>query len=854
MKSMLSAIFFVLLSVQGLIAQSGLDYFLSERADLNPEIPSPEDVLGFQVGEKHVSHAELVKYMTTLAGASDRVELETYGHTHEGRPLLLLKISSPDNIRDIENIRLRHLALSDVKHQDPQDFSKEPVVIWMGYSVHGNEASGSNASLLVAYYLAANNAPEMKNILDNTVILIDPCINPDGFSRFTQWVNQFRSRATITDPNSLELNEPWPGGRTNHYWTDLNRDWLLLQQPESRARLAAFYEWSPNILTDHHEMGSNGTFFFQPGIPSRNNPETPASTIMLTEKIAAYHAKALDKIGSLYYARESFDDFYYGKGSTYPDINGAVGILFEQASSRGFARMTDHGELTFRFTIRNQFTTSLSTLQAGYELRHDLLEHQRNFYAEATKEARNDPVKAYVFDPQEDPIKFHHFLRILEQHRINMYSFSGSMESDGHRYRGENSILVPTNQRQYRLIHNLFENTTDYTDSLFYDVSAWTLPLAFDLKYAGLSEKQVKSLSLSPFSVEESIPAGKLKGESSYGYLMRWNLYNAPMALYRLQEKGIRVLMSNRSFATSEGDSFDAGTLFIPVRNQQVEENKLRYILAEVSAATGLDVFPVSTGYTTGGINLGSPNMIPLKKPDILLIVGEGISSYEAGEVWHLFDVRFGIPVSLVTQDKFNGINLNGYNKIILVNGNYRLISDQKRDELKKWIENGGDIIAFKGGARWLANQKLAFLEFRQDSRDTLVQKNYEDLERDRGAQEIGGAIFVARLDLSHPLCYGYPDDELFIFKNGKYFFEKPKNPYNLPVNFENDPLVSGYVSRENYENIRNTAAIAVSAIGQGRTICFSDNPVFRNFWLGTDRLFLNAVFLGDLIEAGSAR
>jgi hypothetical protein len=267
-----------------------------------------------------------------------------------------------------------------------------------------------------------------------------------------------------------------------------------------------------------------------------------------------------------------------------------------------------------------------------------------------------------------------------------------------------------------------------------------------------------------------------------------------------------------------------------------------------------MDIIPVTSGYTSAGINLGSPNMSPLKKPEILLLVGEGISSYEAGEVWHLFDVRFGIPVTLTTIDQFNNLNLDGYNRIVMVNGNYREISDRKKEELRTWLEDGGNIIAFKGGARWLASQKMAFIEFRQSRPDTVDQKKYEDLSKYRGAQEIGGSIFRTRLDLSHPLCFGFPDDELFIFKDGKYFFEKPKNPYNMPVMFDDDPLVSGYISKENYENIKNSSAVIVSAIGRGRTICFSDDPVFRDYWFGTDRLFLNAVFLGGLIRGESAR
>ena len=694
----------------------------------------------------------------------------------------------------------------------------------------------------------------MKNLLKKTIILLDPSINPDGYSRFSQWVNQFKSNVSITDPNNLEHNEPWPGGRTNHYWVDLNRDWLLLQQPESKERLSRFHQWLPNILTDHHEMGSDGTFFFQPGIPSRNNPDTPEETFLLTDKISTYHAAALDRIGSLYYARETFDDFYYGKGSTYPDINGGIGILFEQASSRGHARQTNHGVLTFPFTIRNQFTTSLSTLEAGNQLRIELLKHQRNFYIQSEKEAGDDPVKAYLVDAQGDPVRLFHFSKILEQHQIALFQLQENLLINGHLYEQENTLVIPTLQKQYKLIRNLFEKTVSFQDSLFYDVSAWTLPSAFDLPYDELDEKQLKSLHLNPCEPEAAFPTGKLRGESSYGYLIRWDQYNSPMALYYLQEKGINVFAAGKRFTTADGNYFKEGTLFIPVQNQSIQENTLKYYLSDISVTAGIDIYPVSSGYSTEGIDLGSPNMEILKKPRILLLVGDGVSSYEAGEVWHLLDIRYRIPVSLVSLEQFNSTNLNDYNKIIMVNGSYNQMGDQKKEDLKKWLENGGQIIAIKGGAKWLANQQMAFIEFRQPVSDSMEQKKYEDLDKDRGAQAIGGSIFKTRIDLSHPLCYGYPDEEVCIFKDDKYFFERSKNPYNNPVVYEKEPLVSGYISRINYEKIKNASAIVVSSIGRGKTICFSDDPNFRDFWFGTNRLFFNALFLGDLIRSDSAR
>ncbi|MDC1520637.1 M14 family zinc carboxypeptidase, partial [Polaribacter sp.] len=328
-----------------------LSYYLPKEATYNQNIPTPKSVIGHEVGEWHVTHDKLVEYMKALAKASDRISLENRGTTFEGRPLLLLTITSPENHKNITRIQENHIHGTD---NSDKDVSKDPIVVYQGFSIHGNEPSGSNAALAVAYYLAAAN--DIDNLLDNTVILFDPSYNPDGLQRFAYWANTNRSKNINPDPNDREYTEIWPRGRTNHYWFDMNRDWLPVQLPESRARISSFHEWLPNILTDHHEMGSNSTFFFQPGIQSRTHPLTPKLNQELTKEIGTYHAKAFDKLGSTYYSEESFDDFYYGKGSTFPDINGSIGILFEQGSSRGHAQETANGVLTFPFTIRNQFT------------------------------------------------------------------------------------------------------------------------------------------------------------------------------------------------------------------------------------------------------------------------------------------------------------------------------------------------------------------------------------------------------------------------------------------------------------------------------------------------------------------
>ena len=365
-----------------------LDYFLPNNISYNSEIPTPASIIGHELGDWHITHDKLLQYMYRLAESSDRISIENRGETFEGRPLILLYVTAPNNQKNLQEIRKKHISLTE-KGADSIEVSNLPIVVYQGFSIHGNEPSGSNAALAVAYYLAAAQGPEIELLLDKSVILFDPSYNPDGLQRFAYWANMHKGKNINPDPNDREYNEIWPGGRTNHYWFDMNRDWLPVQLPESQARIKTFHDWYPNILTDHHEMGTNSTFFFQPGIPSRTNPLTPNKNQELTGKIGEYHAKELNKIGSLYYSKESFDDFYYGKGSTFPDINGGIGILFEQASSRGHAQESENGVLTFPFTIRNQFTAALSTLEAAIEMREEILNYQKTFYINARKESSN---------------------------------------------------------------------------------------------------------------------------------------------------------------------------------------------------------------------------------------------------------------------------------------------------------------------------------------------------------------------------------------------------------------------------------------------------------------------------------
>ncbi|MBP8239911.1 MAG: zinc carboxypeptidase, partial [Saprospiraceae bacterium] len=502
-----------------------LTYYLPDIT-YDKNLPTPEAWLGYQVGEWHVSHDQLLGYMKTLAAASPRAKLVEHGRTFENRPLIHLIITSEKNHKSLDDLKAQHVALSNPSKSAGVDLAKVPAVLYQGYTIHGNEPSGSNAAMMVAYYLLAGKSKDLDRLLEDVIIIFDPCFNPDGMNRFASWVNTHRNKNLSSDPNDREFNEPWPRGRSNHYWFDLNRDWLPAQLPESQGRVRIFHEWKPNVLTDHHEMGSNTTFFFMPGVPSRVHPLTPKLNQELTERIGNFHAEALDGIGSLYFTKEGYDDYYYGKGSTYPDANGCVGILFEQASSRGHVQQTDNGDLTFAFTIRNQVAASLSTHKAVREMKKDLLSYQRDFYTSALDDARNDQRKAYIFGDPADKARTAAFIEILRKHQIEVHTLKKDVSAGGHQFTAQEAYLVPLDQPQYRLIHGIFETRTAFEDSIFYDISGWTYPLAFNLPYSILEKR----------AFDEDLMGDKIAGAgivletpapefSEYAYLMEWTEY-----------------------------------------------------------------------------------------------------------------------------------------------------------------------------------------------------------------------------------------------------------------------------------------------------------------------------------------
>jgi hypothetical protein len=830
-----------------------LDYYLPKNVTYDPKIPTPKSVIGHEVGEWHVTHDRLVSYMKAIDAASDRVSFQPLGLTYEGRQQLVLVITAPKNQQNIENIRQQHLQLTDVSKSANVDVANMPIVVWIGCSIHGNESSGANSALLDAYYLAAAQGSQVDDLLNNTVILLDPSFNPDGLNRFATWANMHKSKTLVTDPNSREFNEIWPGGRFNHYFFDINRDWLPAQHVESQNRLALFHQWKPNIFTDHHEMGSNASFFFQPGVPSRANPNTPLKNQQLTGQIGNYHAKYLDSIGSLYFTKEGYDDFYYGKGSTYPDINGGVGILFEQASSRGHAQETDNGLLTFPFTIRNQFTTALSTLEAGRNMRKEMLSYQRSFFKDVEQEAANFATKAYVFGDETDKSKTKIFIDMLLKHKISIYPVKENVNADGKLFKPGSAYIIPTDQQQFKIIKTVFERTFDYKDSLFYDVTAWTMPLAFGLPYAEL-KTGINGIAGEKIVTTEQIMGQVTGGQSNYAYVFRWDDFYAPKLLYALQTKGINARVATQKFnmqINGKEEKFDYGTVFIHVPSQGKTATDIYNIISQAVSGTGLQVFGISGGLASGGIDLGSGSFVSIKKPNIMMFGGTGTSAPDVGEIWHLLDQRFDMPVSIVDVDRFNAINPAKYNVIIMPSGSYNNLDKNAQDKLKTWINGGGTLIATEDATKWLATNGFTKVIFRnaEEKADSTLSLPYYLRSDEQRAKDMAGSLFEAKLELTHPLCYGYHQPTVTVFKSNTLFMDQNNNAYDSPVMYTSNPLQSGYLYRGYKELVKNSAVINIDNSGRGKIISMVDNLNFRAFWLGTTKLFMNAIYFGDTIR-----
>ena len=827
-------------------------------------IQTPEQFLGFKIGERHIRHHQLVDYCEYLGEKSNLAVAEKYATSHGHRPLMTLTITSEKNHKRLDEILAAHRDLCDPQKSKAIDIADLPTVIYMGYCVHGDESSGANAVPLVGYYLLAGPG---KKLLDNLVVVIDPCLNPDGFDRFAAWANANKGKNINADPQTREHNQPWPGGRVNYYWFDLNRDWMPLQHPESRGRAKVFYKYRPNIVLDYHEMGTNSTYFFQPGVPTRSHPLTPKKNLELTRKIATYHAKALDKIGSLYYTEERFDDFYMGKGSTYPDLHGTIGILFEQASSRGHVQENDNGLLTFPFTIRNQFTTSLTSLQAATEMRKELLEFQREFYLQSLRMATEDKTLCHVLTSPNNPGRIAQFAKMLVQHNIKVTFADGK-------------LYVPTRQAEYRFIDSLFDKRTNFEENIFYDVSSWNMASAFGLNHSRETESNgeiLNAIKRATVDLPQSVSTTKVDIRPEViGYTIDWRNDSAQQLLVKLCDAEVKVKVAGKPFGTAVGE-FPIGTLMIPLGIQKDKTQKIQMLLQGALTKTPISenfITPIRSGLTRKGIDLGSSTFADVTIPKTLVVVGNGSDRYQAGAIWHFLDHRLGMTVSLIEADRIGSADLSRYTTIVMPKGEYKNISESATKTIESWVGNGGTLVCFNKSIEWAmkagmvanaAPKKGDHVDHEQEhageesgkaneANKKPIQKPYIDASSESALKLVSGAIFRTHIDQTHPIGYGFPSKELHVFRNSTQILEPSKNPYANPIVYTDSPQVSGYASAENVKKIANTASCRIAKKGKGRIVMFVDDVTFRAFWYGSERLLSNAIFFGSSIRVPNVK
>jgi hypothetical protein len=830
----------LLLCLNNLIAQ---DYFLENNGPYNENIQSPEEFLGYEIGFEHTRHDLIVSYLNYLSNSSKKAEIIKYGESHEGRDLIMLTVSSTNNLSNLDKIKQEHLKYT-VPKSNLEVNKNLPVIINLGYGVHGNEPSSAEAAILAAYTLVASENIKIKRLIENSVVFIDPTINPDGRDRHSQWANQYKSINLVADSNDAEHNEMWPKGRTNHYWFDLNRDWLLAINPESRGKLKWYHSWYPNVVTDFHEMGTNSNYFFEP--MKRNaslKPLIPDENYSVLSPIfAEYYVKALDSIGSFYYTKESFDETYPGYGSSYPDVQGAVAILFEQASSRGHLQETNYGTMSFGFTIRNQYLSSIATVEAAVENKDLLRDYQRRFFNSSVNEFKDEKIKAYEFGDMYDQNRNKAFIDKLLMHKIKVYNSKGK-------------FVVPVNQGQSRMVKNFFETHSKYVDSVYYDASAWSVSNIYNMK----SKKLKSFFGESEIKSTENFIKNIKVNKSNYAYILDWDDYNAAAALNLLQKNEIITYSAFKPFSvkvngTKSIKKFNYGSVLIPVSKQNISSEKLFSIVKEMQEKYDVPVYNSESGYSINGIDLGSNNFRINKPVKVAMLIGEGVNSYEAGEVWHLLDTRIGMPLTKIRLDQFSRISIDKYTTLVVVSGSYDQLDNKQIDKIKNWIEDGNTLITIAKGSSWAIDSDLINETLVKSKNDTTYsRKRYVDASEHIGRERIGGVILNADLDLTHPLAFGYHDKSIPVYKNNNVFINKTKDDYSSVAIYSEDFHIDGYISELNRkEFIPGAASLIVSNVGSGRVIVFADNPNFRGTWYGTNKLFLNAIFLGDNISVPS--
>lgn len=816
---------------------------------LQAQVKSPEQFLGYKIGNKYTPHWKIVNYFNHVAaGNSSMVKLVQYGETNEGRPLLLAFVSNAANMQRLDEIRLNNLRLANIaKDRAAPNEENAPAIVWLSYNVHGNETSSSEAAMLTLHALVDPANSRTKEWLNNTVVVIDPCINPDGRDRYVNWFNSVVGKTLNPQPIAREHREPWPGGRTNHYNFDLNRDWAWQTQVESQQRIKAYNEWMPHIHVDFHEQSFNAPYYFAPAAQPYHDVITPWQREFQVT-IGKNHAKYFDANNWLYFTKEVFDLYYPSYGDTWPTYNGAIGMTYEQGGgpAGGAAVINNEGDtLTLLDRATHHYTTSLSTIEISSLNAARLVKEFRKFFNDAVSSGIGE-YKSYVIKQGAgDRERVQSLLTLLMRNDISFGYASGS--GKGYNYTTgkeesfsmQNDIVVPAQQPRSAMVKVLFEPRSRLVDSLTYDITAWALPYAYGLT-AYASKDKINAQGMAQAAFVPNVPA------NAYGYVFRWQGLQSAATVAELLQKGIRLRFSETPFEVN-GQQFERGSVIVLKKGNEGKD--LTTILTAAANNHGIRLSAVSTGFVDKGYDFGSDKVHLLKALKVALLTGEGISSNSAGEIWHFFDQQLQYPLTLINANDLGRVNWSDIDVLIMTSGSYRFLSDKSQTDIfKDWINKGGRVVAIEGAVGALSRaefgikQKKADDDKKDDKDNYEALKKFEDRERDYIPNSTPGAVYKVELDNTHPLAYGYPN-YYYTLKLDENIYEFLKEGWNVGV-IKKDNQVAGFVGAKLKERLKDGLLFGVQPMGNGTVSYLADNVLFRSFWENGKLMLCNAVFL----------
>ena len=812
------------------------------------QVRSPAEFLGYELGEKFTRHGDVVRYFESVADASNQVVLQEYGRTYENRLLLLAYIASDENMAQLETIREDNLRRTGLMDGSP---STDVTIVWLSYNVHGNESNSTEASMATIYELLTT--AKAKKWLENTVVIIDPCINPDGRDRYVNFYNQYGNLSFNPDPQSMEHREPWPGGRANHYLFDLNRDWAWQTQIESQERIKEYNKWMPHVHVDFHEQSHNSPYYFAPAAQPYHELVTQWQRDF-QETIGRNHAKYFDKNNWFYFTRQYFDLLYPSYGDTYPLYNGAIGMTYEQGGGgrAGLGIIKQEGDtLTLLDRLTHHKTTGLSTVEITSQNSTKVLSEFGKFFSSPVK----GKYKSFILKSDNED-KMIHLKAWLDSNGIEYGKGISQKGLRGYHYGSgkersfnieQNDLVVTTDQPRGVMAKILFEPNTKLVDSLTYDITAWAVPYFYGMETyatsATISTSTHESSTFAPVSHD---------GKDVYAYLYKWNSLKDAQFLAEVLKAEIKVRYTTRVIRLDD-KGFDRGTLIVSKRDNSSVEN-FEKMMTDMANDHGRTGHPLYTGFMDGGPDIGSNDIRYINPPKIALLGGEGTSSLNVGATWHFMEQQLKYPMNMLSSDEVGQMELASYNVIIMQEGRYSNFDDGDMEKISDWVSDGGKLVLFQSAIRKFADTDYASIsKYNSDDEKSEIEEKeklraedsklerYEESQRNSAKYIIPGAIFKVSLDNSHPMAYGY-GESYYSLKTTSARYGYLANQNVGVIQSSNDHR-SGFVGQYVKESIPKSMVFGVENRGKGQIVYFADNVLFRNFWYDGKLMVANALF-----------